>query len=154
MQSVKNRITYAEIYELLELLGDEYKKKIPVSYYNYIIEQKPQQYDIEKIRENVANDELSEEALKIFTTINIEYFIEDELAKKAYKEIITAKNSNKKNVQVPKIDPNNIKMDIFEDRKIKKEQKEEIVENKEIIQYNKTNLFSRLLDRIKKWLKK
>ena len=154
MEVIKNKIAYAETYEFLELLGDDYKNKIPESYYNFIVDQKPKKYDIEKIRNNVANDELSEDALKLISIINMEFFIEDEVVKKAYKEILSYNKKEDYSIEIPKIDLNSIKNDVFEDKKIKRTQIIDKEQSMEIIPYKSKNIFSRFFEKIKALLKK
>ena len=154
MERVNNKMAYAEIFELLEIFGNDYKKKIPADYYKFIVEEKPEKYDVKKVRRDVENDKLSEDALKLLTSIYLEYFVEDELAKKAYGEIINSKIKEKKDKKIPKINQENIKTDIFADRKVKKEQLVDDFENKEVIQYEKIGLFKKIINKIKKILNK
>ena len=41
-----NKMAYAEVYEALEIFGEEYKKKIPEKFYDYIISSRNNIYSL------------------------------------------------------------------------------------------------------------
>ena len=152
-----DEMAYAEIYEMLEIFGDDYKKKMPENFYNLILEKMPKKYNSEEVRKKVANNEVSQKALNIFAIIYTKYFVQDEIAKEAYDEIFIANGENNKS-KIDEKEPLNIKENIFEDRKNQKIEKEKIeaesINKTEIVQYEKTNIFRRIINKMKKMFNK
>ena len=96
------KYSYTEIYELIELMGEYYKNKLPIKVYNFFKENRLESYDKEEIIEKVRKKELSEEALNIYSFLYLKYFCEDELEKNILKQIYLKNNKNKEIIEFDK----------------------------------------------------
>lgn len=135
---------YTQVYEILEILGDEYISKIPIELYENIKNNRDKQYitnidiDMEFNEEN-----LSQEALELLAFINMEYWVDDtkkdELNKKYRKIYENVKGLD----DIEKI----FKKRAFSENNI------DNIKSVEIIKY-KNSFLNNLLNKIKKLLKK
>lgn len=74
-------IAYAEVFQVLEILGNNYKKEIPQTILKIIEEKKDNNHKID-----VANENLSRVALIIISILNLKYWEKDENKIKFLKE--------------------------------------------------------------------
>ncbi len=84
---MENNLAYSEIYELFEILGDDYKNKIPKTFWDFVDKNMVKNYDKDKMRTDIENKKMSDEAMSLFAALNIKYLCEDELEKKLLLEI-------------------------------------------------------------------
>lgn len=89
-----NSVACTELFELFQILGNEYKNKIPTKILEKIEQNKLIDYDPMVIRRKLWNGQISKEALSAYSTLNLQYIIEDEFEKKMLYEIY--KYNNKK----------------------------------------------------------
>ena len=90
-----NNIACTEVFELFQILGKEYKNRIPEKIWNFIKNNKLINYDIIEVRQNLWNGKISKEALNIYSALNFQYIIEDEFEKKILSEIYQYNNKTK-----------------------------------------------------------
>lgn len=79
---------YTEVYQILEILGEEYKSKIPEKLQNLFQEQQNKSHKT-NIRKSVPIDkmEVSRTALIIISILNLEYWETDETKKAQLKKV-------------------------------------------------------------------
>jgi len=133
--------TYTEVFEVLNLLGNEYIQKIPTKLYNHIDNNRDKKSIIEyNINKNILEQDIGEDARDMIAYLNLQYWCtEDEKQKllKKYKEnddLYEEKLREKYNI------------DIFADKKYKNN------ENVQLIEY-KENIFQKILNKIINWIK-
>ena len=146
MSMFDNMMAYSEVYEVLNLMEDEDKERVPQEVRNFFEEQRMKEYK-PKIRTDIPLTEqnLRRETLVLLTILVINYWCDSEEEKQSFIDEL-GKNEKIKMKLQEKYNPDNL----FKNRKKTKEDiVMEQVENVEIIQY-KENLFTKL----KKWFEK
>ena len=146
MSMLDDMMAYSEVYEVLNLMEDEDKERVPQEVRNFFEEQRMKEYK-PKIRTDIPLTEqnLRRETLVLLTILVINYWCDSEEEKQSFIDEL-GKNEKIKMKLQEKYNPDNL----FKNRKKTKEDiVMEQVENVEIIQY-KENLFTKL----KKWFEK
>lgn len=146
MSMLDNMIAYSEIYEILNLMEDEDKERVPQEVRDFFEEQRMKEYK-PKIRTDIPLTEqnLRRETVVLLTILVINYWCDSEEEKQSFIDELEKNEKIKKELQ-EKYNPDNL----FKNRKKTKEDVVmEQVENVEMIQY-KENLFTKL----KKWFEK
>lgn len=89
-------IAYAEVYSIIEKLGDRYKEKIPKKFIEYIDENRNKDYILENItEENISELIISRDALVILSLLNLNYWEEDDKEKARLLEIYKQNDEKK-----------------------------------------------------------
>ena len=133
---------YSEVYEFINVLGNEYKNKIPEKLYLKIETKRDKTY-IPKYDINQENANFSNEALSLISAINLQYWCEDSEEKERLKKVYTD-NTQKEEQKYS-----------YENM-FKNENKTEKIqnENTQIIEYKKESLLQKILNKIKSIFKK
>ena len=74
-------VAYTEVYELFQFLGNNYINKLPKEIWKKIDENKLTEYDQGVIQRRIKNNEMSEEAPKMYLSLKLNYLCTDELEK-------------------------------------------------------------------------
>ena len=146
MSMLDNMMAYSEIYEILNLMEDEDKERVPQEIRDFFEEQRMKEYK-PNIRTDIPLTEqnLKRETVVLLTILVINYWCDSEEEKQSFIDELEKNEKIKKELQ-EKYNPDNL----FKNRKKTKEDVVmEQVENVEMIQY-KENLFAKL----KKWFEK
>ena len=146
MSMLDDMMAYSEVYEILNLMEDEDKKRVPQEVRDFFEEQRMKEYK-PKIRTDIPLTEqnLRRETVVLLTILVINYWCDSEEEKQSFIDELEKNEKIKKELQ-EKYNPDNL----FKNRKKTKEDVVmEQVENVEMIQY-KENLFTKL----KKWFEK
>lgn len=146
MSMLDNMMAYSEIYEILNLMEDEDRERVPQEVRDFFEEQRMKEYK-PKIRTDIPLTEqnLRRETVVLLTILVINYWCDSEEEKQSFIDELEKNEKIKKELQ-EKYNPDNL----FKNRKKTKEDVVmEQVENVEMIQY-KENLFTKL----KKWFEK
>ncbi len=146
MSMLDNMMAYSEIYEILNLMEDEDKERVPQEVRDFFEEQRMKEYK-PNIRTDIPLTEqnLKRETVVLLTILVINYWCDSEEEKQSFIDELEKNEKIKKELQ-EKYNPDNL----FKNRKKTKEDVVmEQVENVEMIQY-KENLFTKL----KKWFEK
>ena len=146
MSMLDDMMAYSEIYEILNLMEDEDKERVPQEVRDFFEEQRMKEYK-PKIRTDIPLTEqnLRRETVVLLTILVINYWCDSEEEKQSFINELEKNEKVKKELQ-EKYNPDNL----FKNRKKTKEDVVmEQVENVEMIQY-KENLFTKL----KKWFEK
>lgn len=146
MSMLDDMMAYSEIFEILNLMEDEDKKRVPQEVRDFFEEQRMKEYKT-KIRIDIPLTEqnLRRETVVLLTILVINYWCDSEEEKQSFIDELEKNEKIKKELQ-EKYNPDNL----FKNRKkTKKDVVMEQIENVGMIQY-KENLFTKL----KKWFEK
>ena len=127
---LKESLMYAEVYEVLNLLGDEYISKIPKEFYNFIDESRDKNalvhFDIDL---PIESQNISQETIEFISLLNFKYWCNDaeraELQKvydendKKYQQSVeydskSIFNNIDRNTEEPRCEDNTKKLEISE----------------------------------------
>lgn len=160
MERLNSNRTYSEMYELLNLLGDEYIKKIPKKLYSLICNQRDSSYEADFFGNDGLLDEskISQETVALFSVLNIKYFMDNEEEKK---KLLATFEENERRYQEElreKLNPDDIFKNREKESKVLEKQEEIQVDsssdtNVQMIEY-KENIFQRIWNKIKNIFKR
>ena len=145
MSMLDNMMAYSEIYEILNLMEDEDKERVPQEVRDFFEEQRMKEYK-PNIRTDIPLTEqnLKRETVVLLTILVINYWCDSEEEKQSFIDELEKNEKIKMELQEYNLD------NLFKNRrKTKEDVVMEQVENVEMIQY-KENLFTKL----KKWFEK
>ena len=145
MSMLDDMMAYSEIFEILSLMEEEDKEKVPQEVRDFFEEQRMKEYK-PKIRTDMPLTEqnLRRETLVLLTILIINYWCDSEEEKQSF--IDELEKNEKIKMELQEYNPDNL----FKNRrKTKEDVVIEQVKNVEMIQY-KENLFTKL----KKWFEK
>lgn len=145
MSMLDNMMAFSEIYEVLNLMEDEDRERVPQEVRDFFEEQRMKKYK-PKIRTDIPLTEqnLRRETVVLLTILVINYWCDSEEEKQSFIDELEKNEKIKMGLQ--EYNPDNL----FKNRrKTKEDVVMEQVENVEMIQY-KENLFTKL----KKWFEK
>jgi len=149
---IDNMLAYAEVDEILSLLEDEYRQKIPEKIRRFFKEEKMNDYhpkiDIDK---PLIEQNLKRETIVLLAILNLNYWCDSEDEKQEFLNEL-AKNEKEKKELEKKYNPDNLfknkKYDNIEDVENRKK------ENVSLVEYKKQNLFKRILEKITGFFKR
>ena len=145
MSMLDDMMAYSEIYEILNLMEDEDKERVPQEVRDFFEEQRMKEYK-PKIRTDIPLTEqnLKRETVVLLTILVINYWCDSEDEKQSF--IDELEKNEKIKMELQEYNPDNL----FKNRrKTKEDVVIEQVKNVEMIQYQE-NLFTKL----KKWFEK
>lgn len=133
---------YAEVYSILNFIDEYYVNKISTKFIEYIYKKKDNNYvpDID-MNIPIEEQELLEDTVSVLALIKYNYWCENEQEKKELVDILNQKEEKYQEELRKKYSPD----DIF-----KKE--EELAQTQELVVY-KDNLFKRMINKLKAFLK-
>lgn len=139
--NIKTKEIYSEVYQVLNLLGNEYIDKLPNSLFNLLKEKRNVNYNPQYTEDIPLNKQnIKKESIAIIALIHLNYWCEDEKEKYELKQILK-NNENKYQQELRnKYNPE----DIF-----KKNNPENIVENQTSIIEYKEPLYKKFINKIK-----
>lgn len=138
---VKTKEIYSEVYQVLNLLGNEYIDKLPSSLLNMLKEKRNIDYNPQYIEDIPLNKQnIKKETLAIIALLHLNYWCDSEKEKLELKQILKNNEDNYQQELRNKYDPDEI---------FKKHKQENIVENEvSMIEY-KEPLFKKFISKIK-----
>ena len=139
--NIKTKEIYSEVYQVLNLLGNEYIDKLPNRLFNLLKEKRNVNYNPQYTEDIPLNKQnIKKESIAIIALIHLNYWCEDEKEKYELKQILK-NNENKYQQELRnKYNPE----DIF-----KKNNPENIVENQTSIIEYKEQLYKKFINKIK-----
>ena len=141
---MENMLAYAEIDEILNLLEDDYREKVPKKVRDFFKEEKMKDYHPEiDIEKPLIEQNLKRETMVLLAILNLNYWCENEKEKQRFLNELDKNEEEKKELE-EKYNPDNL---------FKKKQDESTENNLQIIEYKKPNFIQILLTKIKKILK-
>ena len=142
--NVQTQEIYSEVYSILNLLGESYIKKLPVSLFNMIKEEKRQDYNPKYDSEiNLEQQSIKRETLSIIALFHLNYWCNSDEEKN---EIRTLFKTNEKKHQAEireKYNPDNL----FKKHSL--QQEESTITNEVAMVEYKEPLFKRIINKIK-----
>ena len=137
MQMNKQQIMYNEVYEFLNILGEKYIGKIPKPLYNFIREEKLDEYNNVLDEKKDISEQLSEEALDFIAYLNLMYWCSAE----EKQELIRIYSENDKKEE-------ELKREKYNPDKLFESKTKRINEEKSMVIY-KESLLRKIINRIK-----
>lgn len=141
----KTKEIYSEVYQVLNLLGNEYIDKLPKSLFNMLEKKRDINYepkyteDIPLNKQNIKNETIS-----IIALLHLNYWCENENEKFELKQIFKNNEDMYENELRKKYNPDNI---------FKKHAQEKIIKNEVALVEYKESIFKRLINKIKSLFK-
>ena len=146
-----NMIAYAEIDEILNLLEDKYRDKVPEKVRAFFKEEKMVDYKPTiDVNTPLIQQNLKRETIVLLAILNINYWCENEEEKQFFLNEL-AKNEDEKKKLEEKYNPDNL----FKDKNNNDVSTDKIVEpqNISMVEYKKQGIFKRILDKITRFFK-
>lgn len=146
MSMLDNMMAYSEIYEILNLMEDEDKERVPQEVRDFFEEQRMKEYK-PKIRTDIPLTEqnLKRETVVLLTILVINYWCDSEEEKQSFIDELEKNEKIKMELQ-EKYSPDNL----FKNKKKSKENVVmEQVKNVELIKYNES-----IFTKLKEWFRK
>jgi len=142
-------MAYSEVYEILNLLDEKYKEKVPDKVRKFFAEERLKDYKPEiDVDTPLIEQNLNRETIVLLAILNLNYWCDTPEEKQ---EILDELSNNEKEKQelLEKYNPDNL-------FKNKTEEKQESAHTEElsVIKYKKPGIFRRILDKITKFFKK
>lgn len=142
---MENMLAYAEIDEILNLLEDDYRERVPKKVRDFFKEEKMKDYHPEiDIEKPLIEQNLKRETMVLLAILNLNYWCENEEEKQRFLNELDKNEEEKKELE-EKYNPDNL---------FKKKQDESTENNLQIIEYKKPNFIQILLTKIKKIFKR
>lgn len=142
---MENMLAYAEIDEILNLLEDDYRERVPKKVRDFFKEEKIKDYHPEiDIEKPLIEQNLKRETMVLLAILNLNYWCENEEEKQRFLNELDKNEEEKKELE-EKYNPDNL---------FKKKQDESTENNLQIVEYKKPNFIQRLLTKIKKFFKR
>lgn len=142
---IDNKLAYAEIDEILNLLEDNYKEKIPKKVRDFFKEEKMNDYypkiDINK---PLIEQNLRRETIILLAVLELNYWCEDE-EKKQYFLNKLAENEKEEKELEERYNPDNL---------FKKRIKDNTVRDLSMVEYKKSNFIQVVLQKIMRFFKR
>ena len=142
---IDNKLAYAEIDEILNLLEDNYKEKIPKKVRDFFKEEKMNDYypkiDINK---PLIEQNLRRETIILLAILELNYWCEDE-EKKQYFLNKLAENEKEEKELEERYNPDNL---------FKKRIKDNTVRDLSMVEYKKSNFIQVVLQKIMRFFKR
>ena len=135
-------IAYSEVDEILDLLEDEYAKRIPEKIRTFIKEERDDEYKpIIDVDKPLLEQNISREAMVLLAVVYLNYLCDSEQEKQ---ELLNefAKNEEEKNALEERYNPDNL-------FKKKKESVNQNTEEVQMIEYKEKNFIQKILSKIK-----
>jgi len=131
---------YSEVYEFINVLGNEYKNKIPKNVYLNIQSGRDTNYTPKyHINQEVTASTFSKEALALISILNLKYWCDDS------KEISRLKSIYMRNEELEK--------EKISSKNIFKTDTQNISSSQSLVEYKEESLWTKLINKIKKFLR-
>ena len=146
---INTLMAYSEVYEILNLLEEKYKEKVPNKIRTFFEEEKLKEYkpkidtDVPLIEQN-----LKRETIVLLAVLNLNYWCDTPEEKQEVLDEF-AKNEKERQEILEKYNPDNV----FKKNQEKATEKQ-LQQNTDMIIYKETNFIKKLLNKIKQLFKK
>lgn len=85
---IQRKEMYSEVYSVLNLLGEKYIKKLPISLINMIKDERKKEYNPKyDLKANLAEQNIRRESLSMIALLHLNYWCESEEEKDSLKEL-------------------------------------------------------------------
>ena len=143
---IQRKEMYSEVYSVLNLLGEKYIKKLPISLINMIKDERKKEYNPKyDLKANLAEQNIRRESLSMIALLHLNYWCESEEEKDSLKELLKNNEEIHQAEIREKYNPDNLfKNRIKEKKKLIKEEKEQTM-----LVPVKENFFTRFIKKLK-----
>jgi uncharacterized protein YdaT len=136
---------YAEVYEILNLIEDDFYYKIPKKVLNFFRDERDIEYTpIIDINKSLDEQGLSERTITILSILNINYWCENE-EKEEFINLLDENEEYEYKLTHDKYNPDNL---------FKKNNDKSVSENTELVIYNEKSIINKILEKIKTLFKR
>ena len=142
-------MAYSEVYKILNLLDEEYRRRVPDKVRTFFDEERLKDYEPEINTDTPLIDQnLKRETIVLLAILNLNYWCETPEEKQEILDELSNNEKEKKEL-LEKYNPDNL----F-NKKQNKANEEPMQESTELIGYKETNFVIKLLNKIKQLFKK
>ena len=139
--NIKTKEIYSEVYQVLNLLGNEYIDKLPKSLFNMLEEKRNINYEPKYTEDLPLNKQnIKKEALSIIALLHLNYWCENVKERNELNQMFKDNEDRYQDELRKKYDPDNI---------FKKHIQENIIKNEVSLVEYKESIFKRLINKIK-----
>ena len=139
--NIKSKEIYSEVYQVLNLLGNEYIDKLPKSLFNMLEEKRNINYEPKYTEDLPLNKQnIKKEALSIIALLHLNYWCENVKERNELNQMFKDNEDRYQDELRKKYDPDNI---------FKKHIQENIIKNEVSLVEYKESIFKRLINKIK-----
>lgn len=139
--NIKTKEIYSEVYQVLNLLGNEYIDKLPKSLFNMLEEKRNINYEPKYTEDLPLNKQnIKKETLSIIALLHLNYWCENVNEKNELNQMFKNNEDRYQDELRKKYDPDNI---------FKKHIQENIIKNEVGLVEYKESIFKRLINKIK-----
>ncbi len=147
----EEKVSYAEVDEILNYIDEEYVKRIPEKVRDFFKEERDENYKLEiDINRPLEEQNLKRKTMVILAILNMNYWCDKEEEKK---EIIESLNKNEEIYQKEireKYNPDNI----FKNKDNQEDDITNVDENTQLVGYEKNGIIQRILNKIKNFFRR
>lgn len=146
---MNSSLAYSEVYEILNLLEDEYIEKVPQKVKDFFKEEKDINYTpVIDINIPLNEQNLKRETFVLLAMLNLNYWCNSDEEKQDFLNVLAQNEKEKKELE-EKYNPDNL----FKNR-TKTNTSDDSQQNLEMIEYKKQNFIQVLLNKIMKFFKR
>lgn len=139
--NIKTKEIYSEVYQVLNLLGNEYIDKLPKSLFNMLEEKRNINYEPKYTEDLPLNKQnIKKETLSIIALLHLNYWCENVKERNELNQMFKDNEDRYQDELRKKYDPDNI---------FKKHIQENIIKNEVSLVEYKESIFKRLINKIK-----
>lgn len=145
--------TYSEVYCILNMLGENYIKRLPNSLYKIIRDSKSSTYNPQYSKEKSLNEQnIKRESLSMIALFHLNYWCNSNEEKEQLKQLFKNNEEKHQAEMREKYNPDNL----FKNKNNNDVSTDKIVEpqNISMVEYRKQGIFKRILDKITRFFKK
>ena len=146
---IDTMMSYSEVYEILNLLEEEYREKVPENIRNFFEEERLKDYKPQiDIDVPLIEQDLKRETIVLLAVLNLNYWCTTPEEKQEALDELT-KNEKEKQELLDKYNPDNLFKKIQEEK-----QEYSVPEELSVIEYKKPNFIQKLLSKIPRIFKR
>ena len=143
---IQRKEMYSEVYSVLNLLGEKYIKKLPISLINMIKDERKKEYNPKyDLKANLAEQNIRRESLSMIALLHLNYWCESEEEKDSLKELFKNNEEIHQAEIREKYNPDNL----FKNRTKKESNLIEEEKEQTMLVPVKENFFTRFIKKLK-----
>lgn len=144
--NIKTKEIYSEVYQVLNLLGNDYIDKLPTSLINMLREKREVNYNPEYTDDIPLNEQnIKKETMSIIALLYLNYWCEDENEKLEVKQILKSNEDNYQLELRERYNPDNI----FKNYKQKSKKVEANIDDETSMIPYKKSIFRKIINKLK-----
>ena len=144
--NIKTKEIYSEVYQILNLLGNDYIDKLPTSLINMLREKREINYNPEYTDDIPLNEQnIKKETMSIITLLYLNYWCEDENEKLEVKQILKSNEDNYQLELRERYNPDNI----FKNYKQESKKVEANIDDETSMMPYKKSIFRKIINKLK-----